>query len=434
MLRCAPAPCDSAEIVAGIHLHPHDILDEGTDAILRRIDRLADVDVLFVEVNTIFERNPYPAGVLPHNPVHEAVQGTGTLHVRLPAPSSRIFQRVDPSLAAGADPLRAIVEATRGTRFRVIPWVNILNGDFLGAAGEKAVVDHRGDSIDHWLCPNATEVSAMWAETLPAISTTYGLSTFLIDRIRYPDWAGVRVNPRGLLTCFCRHCLHAMQRDGIDAGAVGRQLDCLVAQVKRGDFEAAVDALQHDPLLRDWQAFRQRSVTALIQRLQVQIKTHGIELWLDLWPPAYSWILGQDYTSLTRVSKVLKHFPYHKLGGGADVQGLIEHIAHDAAAREQAFDAFQRAFALPYALTYEQFRTRGFPIEFVRDQNDRVRQLSQPGTRVYSGIQMWNVRPAELLDAIDAADASGCDDVIYYSYGWADEVLFDAAGRRRRRP
>lgn len=46
--------------MAGIHLHPHDILDEGVDSILERITKMNGVDRLFVEVNTIFERNPYP--------------------------------------------------------------------------------------------------------------------------------------------------------------------------------------------------------------------------------------------------------------------------------------------------------------------------------------------------------------------------------------
>jgi hypothetical protein len=139
--------------VAGIHLHPHDILDEGPSTILQRIGVLADVDLLFVEVNTIFERNPYPSGVLPHNPVRQVVQGTGTLHVRLTPPGSRVFQHVDPSITSGADPLRTIAEATRGTRYR---------GEFLGAVDENAVVDFRGDCVEHWLCPNGPDVADMW--------------------------------------------------------------------------------------------------------------------------------------------------------------------------------------------------------------------------------------------------------------------------------
>ena len=65
--------------MAGIHLHPHDILDEGVDSVLERINKMNGVDSLFVEVNTIFERNPYPTGRLPHNPKHEFVQGTASM-------------------------------------------------------------------------------------------------------------------------------------------------------------------------------------------------------------------------------------------------------------------------------------------------------------------------------------------------------------------
>ena len=46
--------------VAGIHLHPHDIIDEGTGQIFSLIDRMGDIKYIFPQVNTIFERNPYP--------------------------------------------------------------------------------------------------------------------------------------------------------------------------------------------------------------------------------------------------------------------------------------------------------------------------------------------------------------------------------------
>ena len=62
--------------MAGIHLHPHDILDEGMENILQRIDGMQNVEHLFVELNTIFERNPYPVGVLPGTRI-----GNGQRHV-----------------------------------------------------------------------------------------------------------------------------------------------------------------------------------------------------------------------------------------------------------------------------------------------------------------------------------------------------------------
>lgn len=148
--------------MAGIHLHPHDILDEGMENILQRIDGMQNVEHLFVELNTIFERNPYPVGVLPHNPVHESVMGNGMLHVNIDNPNTRLQQKIDPGVLAGNDPLRRVQQATEGTRYKVIPRVNILNGDFSGDIANNRVVDYRGRVIKYWLCPNAPDVADYW--------------------------------------------------------------------------------------------------------------------------------------------------------------------------------------------------------------------------------------------------------------------------------
>ncbi|WP_202302542.1 hypothetical protein [Dryocola clanedunensis] len=421
--------------MAGIHLHPHDILDEGVGPILKRIGKMKTVKDLFIEVNTIFERNPYPVGSLPHNPKNSFIQGTGTLHVKINAQSQRLYQRIDPTIDQGNDPLKILKDATEGSTWRVIPWANILNGDFGGTVAENQVIDFNGDPIEHWLCPNGPDVIEFWKMTFRAIKEQYGYSTFLIDRIRYPDWAGKNVRPGGLFTCFCPHCQREMEQTGISVAAVRGKLATLAALLNKGCFDETVDALLKDPLLQRWLAFRQNSVSRFVQRLLAEIDEMSdgkTELWLDLWPPAYAWILGQDYSALTQCSSTLKHFPYHKLGGGADVQGLIEYFAHDPQQHERAFTAFKRLFNLPYALSYRQFKANGFPIAFVQQQNNLVRKQSQPGTFIYSGIQMWNIAPAPLLEAVEAAEQSDCDDLLYYCYGWAEEELFDSMSRHGR--
>ena len=416
--------------MAGIHLHPHDILDEGMDDILQRIDGMQNVEHLFVELNTIFERNPYPVGVLPHNPVHKSVMGNGMLHVNIDNPGTRLQQKIDPGVLAGNDPLRRVQQATEGSRYKVIPWVNILNGDFSGDIANNQVIDYRGRVIKYWLCPNAPDVADYWQKTFSRIKTLYGYDTFLIDRIRFPDWAGKEVNPAGLFTCFCPHCQQAMNAQDLAPEVVKDELDKIAAALAEGNFAYPVEAFRDNPVIARWVAFRQQSVTGLVERILKNAKENigDIHFWLDLWPPAYSWILGQDYRELTRLSGTLKHFPYHKLGGGADVQGLVNFFASDEAAHESAFEAFKALFNLPYSLSYEDFKASGFPIDFVKEQNDRVRQLSQEGTFIFSGIQMWNLPPEQLLEAVRAAEASACDDLLYYCYGWADQALFDAIG------
>lgn len=418
--------------MSGIHLHPHDILDEGASTALSFIRKIGGIRYLLPEANTIFERNPYPNGRLPHNPVRPFVQGTGTWHLQ-PAMrelSPRLYQVTDESVSAGADSLSALLEATRGSDYKVVPWVNLLNGHFEGELEANGVIDFRGSRAEHWLCPNGPDVVDMWTNVLLAVSERYGCTTFLLDRLRFPDWAGKKVNPAGLFSCFCSRCQEGMSRQGLQPERVREELETIAALLGEKQFGEAVARLTHTDRIQSWMVFKRRSVTSMIGKLMDSLRRHNpsIVCWLDLWPPAYAWILGQDYTELSRHTPALKHFPYHKLGGGADVQGLINHLADGDVEQEQAFQAFMRLFGMSYPITYAQFKRDGFPIEFVTEENDKARALTQPGTYLFSGIQMWNLPPEQLVEAIEAARHSAADDMLYYCYGWAAEELFVAAG------
>ncbi|MDF2660247.1 MAG: hypothetical protein K0Q94_3038 [Paenibacillus sp.] len=418
--------------MSGIHIHPHDILDEGPSAIMERVGRMDGVRYLLPEMNTIFERNPYPSGVLPHNPVHPVVMGTGTFHVPMRTRElyPRLYQKEDATLSEGADSLAVLLEAVKGTSYEVVPWVNLLNGHFKGDVEANGVFDFRGRPVDHWLCPNGPDVVGMWTEVLAATSERYGCTTFLLDRIRYPDWAGKTVNPSGIFSCFCDRCRAKMDNQGINTDLLQLDMVLIASLLSAKQFDQAVDVMTTSETMQAWVRFKQDNVSEFIEKLTASLAelNPSIVCWLDLWPPSYAWLLGQDYTRLTRVSPALKHFPYHKLGGGADVQGLIRYFASTLEEQEHAFRAFQRLFGMSYPITYEQFVRQGFPIEFVGIENDKVRRQSQPGTYIFSGIQMWNLSTEELTQAIGEARRSAADDLLYYCYGWAGEELFDAAG------
>lgn len=418
--------------MSGIHIHPHDILDEGPSAILDRVGKMGEVRFLLPELNTIFERNPYPAGILPHNPLHPVVQGTGTFHLPLDTRAlfPKLYQKTDPTVLDGHDSLARLLEAVKDTPYEVVPWVNLLNGHFEGDLHENGVVDFRGNPIDHWLCPNGRDVLEMWTNVLLAASERYGCTTFLLDRIRYPDWAGERVNPSGIFSCFCDRCRKKMTAHGGDADYLQGEMERIANLLHEGKYNQAVTHLLTSDAIQAWIRFKQDSVSSFIEKLvaSVSFQNPSVVCWLDLWPPSYAWLLGQDYTRLTKCSPALKHFPYHKLGGGADVQGLIDYFASDADAQERAFQSFLRLFDMQYPITYRQFQQLGFPIEFVGNENRKVKKLSQAGTYIFSGIQMWNLSAEELDRAIVEARDSEADDVLYYCYGWADEELFDTVG------
>lgn len=417
--------------MSGIHIHPHDILDEGPEQIVKRIGVLRDVRHIFTAANMMFERNPYPAGILPHNPKRTFVQSTGTFHLAVDTASvyTELYQKVDETIRMGADPLRDILAGTRGTEYEIVPWLNVLNGDFTGAKlRNNQVIDFRGNEVDHWLCPNGEDVLPMWSRLLAEVHQEYGCRTFMIDRIRFPDWAGKRTNPGGLFSCFCERCRKGMEAHGLDPRRMIAAMENVTDLLANKQFCQAQSAITESSLFRSWIRFRQNSVTAFVGGVIAETKKQAdVSFWLDLWPPSYAWLLGQDYTELTKHCGVLKHFPYHKLGGGADVQGLIEYFAADTVEREEAFRAFMRLFRLDYDLSYREFQQKGYPIRFIGEENGKVRALSAPGTQIYSGVQMWNLPAQELAEAIIAAKASDADDVIYYCYGWAEEELFATA-------
>ncbi|MCJ8006445.1 hypothetical protein ACFFF5_03025 [Lederbergia wuyishanensis] len=417
----------------GIHLHPHDIIDEGTEKIFSLLNVMGDIQYIFPQVNTIFERNPYPKGILPHNPVHEFVQGEGTWHVPIKVKEiyENLYQKVDSSVQKGEDSIQLLKEGSSKTTFEIIPWLNLLNGDFQGNVANNGVVDFLGNEVEYWLCPNGPDVVPMWSKLISALTEKYGYTTYLIDRIRFPDWAGKQVNPKGIFSCFCSHCKKGMDSVGINIPVLIDTMNRVANHLKNQDFHYAVQTLFQSEVIKQWIQFRQDSVSNFVEDLlkEVQKVNSDIQLWLDLWPPSYAWLLGQDYERLTKASNTLKHFPYHKLGGGADVQGFIEFFADTPAKQEEAFQAFLTFFDLQYDITYETFREHGYPISFVKNENDKVRELSKANTNIFSGIQMWNIEEDHLIEALEAAENSDANDVLYYCYGWADEKLFSAVGK-----
>lgn len=431
--------------MAGIHLHHHDLFQEGPEAIRPYLARMDDLTHLFVQVNDIFERNPSPVGTLERNLVEDVILGSGRLYADLDVAglSPELHQLVGEDPAD--DPLAIVRASSLADDYEIVPWLNIADGAWVGDVAGNGVVDYRGRGVDRWLCPNGPLVAPMWGRTISALVARYGVRTFLIDRIRYPDWGGERVRPANLFSCFCARCRALMSDQDIDIAALRQQMTTIAELSKAGEFEPARERFSTEPLIQRWLAFRQQSVTRLVSEI---IRIVGdsqpeAELWLDLWPPSYSWILGQDYAALTELSPRLKHFPYHRLGGGADVQSLIDYFGHvsqqkrapgrDDAQRERAFAAFVRLFGLDYGQSYAQFRADGFPIRLVEDQNRMVREQSRPGTFIYSGVQMWNPPPEELRRAAVAAYTSDADDVIYYCYGWAGTELFGVSNGARHR-
>lgn len=403
--------------MSGIHIHAHDVEDEGIEIIKKRLHSMGDIEYIFAQVNSIFERNPVPIGILPHNPIHNVVMGDGKLMVHVDFKETNINQKFSENVTSEFDYFKTLKSHISEDEFKIIPWVNVLNGDFSGDFEKNQVINYKGEKVEHWLCPNGPDVIQFWNKVLASIKDKYNYDTFLIDRIRYPDWAGSKIDPSQLFTCFCDNCVAKMHRKNIDIVQLKERISFYVNSLNNKNYRVFATEFTEDEIIKQWTEFKKESISELVKKLTIQNPT--LNLWLDLWSPKYSWLLGQDYSELTKYSNTLKHFPYHKLGGGADVQGLIEYYAHNEEEQEDMFTAFLSVFNMPYKITYKEFKKEGYPIQFVKDMNENVRSQSQSGTYIFSGIQMWNLQPDELIKAVEAAKDSSANSLIYYCYGWA---------------
>lgn len=436
-------------MISAIQVHPHDVRDEGADAVVANITELARISIMAAETATLEERHPYPDGVLTHNPVHSVVTTNATLEVPL-RPEAFADLPVQPVMsdeaACGRDYIADLAEAAarRGSRkatmrwpdvpdtdqgfwqqagVTVIPWIKALNSAFNGDIERVCVQTVEGDLAPTWLCPSRPESGDYLIRLVIAICDHYRPDALLVDRLRYPDWSGAEVVPNRLLTCFCPVCVHAMEESGINVALLKAELarlcevdDCGLAGAKRTARKGEVGK---------WCRFRQDRISALAAFLQAEVRRwsrqhgHNVRLWLNLWPPAFAPWLGQDYAALCRLCDGAKFFPYHRLGGGADLAGLVKAIAKSRPGKdEKVFASLCNVLGLDYHIGFAQFCSEGLPVEFVRRETETAK-AAFGSVPVFTGIQIWNLPALDIQPAVDHARAGGADGMFFYCYGWA---------------
>lgn len=461
-----------------IQVHPHDVRDEGPEVVVNNVVDRAGIHTIIAEAMTLEERHPYPKGQLPHNPHHQVVVTSATLEVPLePGEFQGLPIRPRPSEAVekGDDYIAALRMAAARRHAEIIPWVKALNGAFDGDIHDVCVRTVFGDPVPTWLCPTRPETAEYVFRLVRAISQRYPARAVLLDRLRYPDWSGATVSPDRTLTCFCDSCRRAMAREGIDVPLLEDTLKGFAQRVRarRCDTDEHVgperrpltppadspsasfapldettsrcfggswlDELQGraGTVIRQWIAFRQSAITSLAQKVVERFKKslrddcQQTAFWLNLWPPSFAWLLGQDYSALGTLCDGAKHFPYHRLGGGADLAGLVTALAGDRRETQEAvFGLLLGVMGIPFRESFQHFTEAGFPVEFVGYETAKAkRAFKRSDTPVFTGIQIWDIPEAEIASACRAAVAGGANGLFFYCYGWATLDALDRVGR-----
>ena len=177
------------------------------------------------------------------------------------------------------------------------------------------------------------------------------------------------------------------------------------------------------PELTEWINFRQDIIADFVSEVHKLIKgtSSRLELSLDLWPPSYSWLLGQNYRKLRKCCDSLKYFTYHKMGGGVDLKAVVEELKRLNSDLDVAMfmELFYRFFGFSGPTDLEEFGEKGFTMDFVLEETLKALDETKGEVRVYPGVQIWDVTPEEVKDAVHKASEANVDGVIAFCYGWA---------------
>ena len=393
-----------------IQVHPHDIRDEGAETVVRNIVERAGIRTIIAETGTLEERHPYPQGELEHNPVHSVVYTDACFEIPASADWFRALPfrpRLSPQAKMGQDYIEDLLAVAPHHGAEIMPWVKALNAAFEGGIEEACVRTFTGEPILTWLCPNNPLAEEYVRSLVLNMLERYPSRAILVDRLRYPDWSGASVSIERMLTCFCPHCVRKMETEGIDLAPLSRLLEGF-----SGESFLLQDWLERKDeaeVLKAWFRFRTESVTRLAERIWRDVqkwrlrKGVNVDYWLNLWPPSFAPFLGQDYVSLGRLCEGAKHFPYHKLGGGADLAAFVQALAGKGspAKQEEVFGELTALLRLG-SLTFAEYQRSGLPVSFVAEQT-RYGKESFGANRIFTGVQIWNIPDSEIQSAIRAA-------------------------------
>lgn len=427
--------------MVGLQAYAYDVNEEGPDAVLEAAE-LAAANVVFLAVSyrdLITTQDPARAPRLLHNPVREHHADQAFLRPTASRYPAGLIPPVGTDAALdGGKAYRALRVAASGDGVAVVPWLLLLSQTVAMQAPGQAVVNVRGDLVPGWLCPNRPETIEFARAIVDDLVRQFDPPALFIDGARFPEPRAGRLADG--LACFCEACYGAAGEAGLDLDVVRSELAKMLDEVEHHPEEIAravvracssgfraLRAGAPRVALLEWLRFRQGSVERVIRAVHEAVNGRT-ELWLDVWPPTYGWLLGQDLGRLAGYSRWTRPFTYHRWGGGADIPGLIGSLGGNHKTQQALYEAFQAFFRFPGPGTYGEFLQRGLDPAFITEETAFLADLLGDRSRPVAGLQIWQMGRAGVREALEYAIAAKPRGVILHCYGWATREELAAAG------
>ncbi|HPH96478.1 MAG TPA: hypothetical protein PKW33_19285 [Anaerolineaceae bacterium] len=221
----------------------------------------------------------------------------------------------------------------------VFAWYNLLS-DYPGQAPTEGVINFRGQQSGGWGgwaesgaevaesfafgCPNHPEVQRKTLAGAAALLDAFPFDGLFLDKFRFPSPAG---GLEHTFSCFCPFCQQAARAEGLDLNEVQAALRSWpqpeLAQ-KDGLVSAGAPWLaaitSSSPILQAFLRFRAASITRLVQQAAALTRARGRQLGLDLFSPAFAFLVGQDYAALAPLASWAKPMTYRAALGPAGLR------------------------------------------------------------------------------------------------------------------
>lgn len=432
----------TSEWLIGLQVYAYDVNDEGADAVVNAALQIG-AGIIFVAVSyldhiTTTKKDRAPA--LQHNPHRQKHGIEAYIHPTADRYPPGLVPPVgdDPGLDGDAA-YESLKQAAEPYGITVIPWVLFLSQRVAEHVQETQVVNAAGDFIKGWLCPSRPNTIRFVQGLVEDIIEKHHPPAIFIDGVRFPE-----PGPHGLIdfcSCFCDSCYAEAKARGIDLEIVRRSLIRQVDALKKNPKEFAEEMVANlssgfgmlrmmaaQSSILDWLRFRH----SMIERIIATIKKKAdgrTDLWLDVWPPSYGWLLGQDLSLMAPYAQLARPFTYHRLGGGADIPGLIGSISPDHDIQQALYRFFQAFFNFPGPSTFEEFLEGGLDPEFITVESVLTKEMLAGRSKMLAGLQIWHVGKDGVCSALEHAHKAETDGVIIHCYGWATSDEISAAGQ-----
>jgi hypothetical protein len=425
--------------LTGLQAYAYDVIDEGAEAVVEAASSCA-ADVILLAVSYLDHFPQTERGTAPLRNPHRKLHGMEAYIRPSPGhyPAALIPPLSDDPGADGEAAYSALREVAEPRGIAVVPWVLLLTHPVARQAPAYGVVNARGEVVPGWLCASRPEATEFARALLSDVVDKFQPSAIFLDGIRFPSAAVHGLVD--LFSCFCDACHESARAQGLDLAAARKSLLALADLVEKDPAEAArlgseimatglttLRTVARHPAVLDWIEFRHRAIDRLVKGAQESIAGNA-ELWLDVWPPSYGWLLGQDLARLGHHGSWTKPFTYHRWGGGANIPAIIGRLSSDPVVLQQLYGVYRAFFGFAGPSDFGEYAERGLDPDWVTSESALAASLLGGHSKLAAGLQLWQVGPTGVREALDSALKARPDGVFLHCYGWSTLEELHAAG------